>query len=131
MPLTFDTSGGVIIPGKGLDTLIRWPNLDAFTQGYVEAAFASFRAGDIGHWDDASARKIGFRHLAPATLAAMMADCEADKAMGERIGSGEDRSSKRAGQKFWKERQTGNLFDCPPLTLFLGDDGLIYQRVAS
>lgn len=135
---TLDTSGAVEIPDSGGQVRRGWlwSDLSPFAQGYIEAALKELfvsqaaiaaRKGHKTH--NFSARR--FDRLAPSTLAAMLRDCKHDVAMGERIGSGEDRTSRKAGRKFWIERQTGRLFDCPPLTLSIGDDGLIYSEARS
>lgn len=120
-----DTSGAVWVdpvecPGVGW----LWSDLTPFQQGYVRAAFASFRMGDIGHWPDAEARKIGFRHLHPSTLAAMLKDCEEWVARcGPEMGAGH-------GRDFWEDRNVARSIRFPPVTLYLGDDGRVIQREA-
>lgn len=47
---TLDTSGAVVMDSHTPTwTEVRWSDLDAFTQGYVEALFASFRAEVASH----------------------------------------------------------------------------------
>lgn len=152
-----------------------WSDLPPFTQGFIEAMFASLSlfhlecpacewdcivgppgVGDLGlccplcaadNGRDVRLRTVGgerdlpatvegrdarasvrFDALHPATLARIIEDCERDQRQGFNLGNGEDRETVAAGRLFWAERQTGNLFDCPPLTPYLGDDGKVYLR---
>ncbi len=75
-----DTAGRVDQPGL-LRALI-WGDLDAFTQGYVEALFFTCQENlEIdrleNHGDD---RTSGFSDLAPEALARIIADCTAFRA---------------------------------------------------
>lgn len=67
-----DTAGRVDQPGL-LRALI-WGDLDAFTQGYVEALFFTSTG------DDGEPLEQGFSDLAPETLARIIADCAAFRA---------------------------------------------------
>jgi len=78
-----DTAGAVdAAPGSGLVGAIHFhDDLDAFTQGYIEALFftsgdpcGSFNDGEAGENDDLTAVR-GFADLAPETLAAIIEDC--------------------------------------------------------
>ncbi len=93
-----------------------------FADGYIAAARASLPPE---HRD---------APLAPATLAAMLKDCEAMTSPPHVF-----RYDKETGMKNWHMRQEGWPFysggpslreQFPPLTLYLADDGLIYQREA-
>lgn len=133
MTLTLDTSGTVpvqVTPASHQN--VGWIDLDAFTQGYVEAAFASeYRDGKFATAMKARRRDMrlpGFSDLAPDTLAAMMADCEAFQTLyGEEGDGGAD------GEKFWKTRQLGWWRETgfTVTTLYLSEDGLIHHREAS
>jgi len=78
-----DTSGGVPVARKlgEPEGPCTWAELDAFTQGYIEALFftsgdpcGSFNDGEAGENDDLTAVR-GFSDLAPETLAAIIEDC--------------------------------------------------------
>jgi hypothetical protein len=137
MTFQLDTTGGVCAPiingwaqwpgGPILNVgePKRWADLDAFTQGYIEAAFASVMAPDAGplYIDPNTgtrhcAHVFRFTDLHPETLATIIADCEAQVRSGWR-GKIED------GRWFWVSRQNGNLDAFPPLTIPLGDDGKV------
>jgi len=134
MGAQLDTSGEVMLSiAKGVPAEIagghRWSDLTPFCQGYIEAMpWAALIQGDDG---DGLYWVPRFSDLAPATLSRIIEDCEADQDQGLRLGGLEDRSSMKAGRLFWQERQSGNLFDCQPLTPYLGDDGLIYLKDAT
>lgn len=98
----------------------RWEHLDAFTQGYVEAVL---RAAEdtLGGFTICG---VGFRDLAPETLARIIADCEA---RADSLGA--PWKTRWLGQQFWEMRQrnefAGGSYDWPPLTVQLGDDGKV------
>ncbi len=70
-----------------------------------------------GHYK-ATPRVFGFRHLAPATLSRIIGDCE-----------GHGGSTAEDGRRFYALRQMGDWGEAfPPLTVTLGEDGLIYLR---
>lgn len=114
-----------------------WDDLSPFAQGYIDALFASLwdpvfqkpvlRSGPIDF------RGVAFRHFAPETLADILADC--DRYCRE---WGWDDQCAEIGGDLWRDRQqrfagwprADELSeDFPPVTLlYLGDDGLIYQR---
>lgn len=114
----FDASGTVNMAGygrpAGFASYIAWADLDAFTQGYIEAMFLSF-----GH------TRCGFRHLSPEALARVIADCEAWR--GQFYGRTHSLSKDRPdmGREFWRIRQEGKRSTFPPLTVQLGDDGKV------
>lgn len=129
---TLDTSGAVEIPTTvpwtpsheahaGPVRIVRWPDLDAFTQGYVEALLKNLivdqqtnSRGETIHEQDA-----GFSDLSPEALAMILADCAA-------WHKSHPGSTRRAhGQRLWTERQLGTLDRFPPLTVSLGDDGKV------
>jgi hypothetical protein len=101
-----------------------WPDPSPFAQGYVEAAL---RENSVRPTiSKAGARfKPAFCDLAPVTLAAILKDCEVLASVGEFENDSE------CGDHTWKVRQAGRWPNFPPLTLYLADDGLIYQREAS
>ena len=124
MTFQLDTSGYVEGRPQGVRTRrIYWKDLTPFAQGYVEAMFSDLgrtlivrnRVGEI----------VGFRHLAPATVERIIADCER---FGE-LPVGEHGLSE-AGITFWQARQWGYLRHdkFPPLVPYLSDDGLIMLR---
>jgi len=126
MTLQLDTSGVV---GSFLrDTIVptAWSDLTPFAQGYVEAMFAAnYPALHEAAWQrlilPPAHVRVGFSDLAPATLSRIIADCA-----GPRIFQSDD-SERATGRSLWKRRQSGSS-PFPPLTVTLGDDGLIYFR---
>jgi len=103
-----------------------WSDLTPFAQGYVEALFSS--AEHPGYLDvepgncDAGHMQVGFRHLAPETLARVIADCERQSEVYT------DRNPDRVdGGVFWSGRQHNVLVGrgFPPLIVTLGDDGKV------
>jgi hypothetical protein len=123
-------------------------DLDAFTRGYIEAAFFT----ESGSSDDGDMKDATFADLAPETFVKMEADCAKfleggrlliDKAQASAAGAPDD---SQAGRDFWYTRNGhGCGFwdgDWPEpfgddLTLgakafgtcdlYRGDDGLIYS----
>mgnify|MGYP003578430623 CR=1 FL=1 len=98
--------------------LFGWSDLSPFTQGYIEALFATFSAEFQKEWG-ASNLQVRFSDLAPETLAGIIADCEA--AATARGSDGYEAT----GREFWMVRQAGLIADFPPLTIHLGDDGKV------
>lgn len=135
MTLTLDTSGTVpvqVTPASHQN--VGWIDLDAFTQGYVEAALEAWRG-------NASAEELmlaygsvsaltRFSDLAPDTLAAMMADCE--EMLLTFFAGGVTFNGARPnaddGASLWRDRQHHNFETFPPVVLFLGGDGLIHHK---
>lgn len=97
-PFTLDTSGAVETgykPGlPGMHGVTLWRDLDAFTQGYIEALFntsvgdltgdewtakmdAAKDAGDYDGQPEGLPTDTAFSDLAPETLARIIADCAA------------------------------------------------------
>lgn len=125
-----------------------WTDLDAFTQGYVEALAAS--AGEIvPRWNAMDERTelepMGFSDLAPEALAQIIADCSAYVRMLQ--GDYSDDARRTMGGAFWAARNgDGEAFrytrlDLPalreraalfsPLTVSLADDGKVHLREAA
>lgn len=135
---TLDTSGYVKKPGREgspwADDKWTWSTLDPFTQGYVRRALED-NAPEINATINARCLDLGedrppvaFSDLAPETLAAMMKDCAAYLALHSVPETAANYSS--LGRDFWHDRQSGRCPAFPPLTLYLGDDGKVYQREA-
>ena len=115
---TLDTSGEVWLEPAPLGSIIAWPDLDPFTQGYITSI-----AMDKS-WVDGRA-SFAFSDLAPSTLAAILKDCGDYREVRPRDVSA------YAGKCFWTWRQAGEFPPFPPLTPSLGDDGRVYLRAAS
>jgi len=96
---------------------VSWANLDAFTQGYIEALFFTSTG------DDGEPLEQGFSDLAPETLSRIISDCERQLDKRRAINTPEN------GAAYWTMRQNlrrehADLL--PPLTVQLGDDGRVY-----
>lgn len=130
-----DTSG-IVLPFARYDPKwnaapcgYQWPDLTPFQQGAVEAALTalnnsrSYMPGD----GMTGARELGFSDLAPATLARIMEDC------GDRPSAFAPGHDRACGRNYWNGVASGQYAasGTPPLTLYLGDDGLIYLREAA
>lgn len=128
---TLDTSGAVEVAGRVLEgglarhRAYRWPDLDPFTQGYVEALFSSlgppFHKGAGTHTGE---RRCRFSDLSPSALAAILADC-AERLRTLGINTQEE------GALFWRLRQDGRAWRShsgrfEPLTVSLTDDGKVH-----
>lgn len=118
-----DTSGAVMVEfAPGCDELKTWDRLDPFTQGYVEAMFASlYEFKD--HSDGQSslvALGFAFSDLAPETLAAILKDCaEAQQSPPPWLWP-------VTGENLWRLRNSAlNSARFPPLTLFLSPGGKV------
>ena len=126
MTFQLDTSGAVnAYPEIMGDLGLQWPDLPAFTQGYVSALFASIpnEARTFEAFKARGYKPAGFAHLAPETLATIIEDCA-------RIRSLLATSNTMTGAQFWANCQisgyTGSaLFDFPPLQVCLSDDGKV------
>lgn len=132
---TLDTSGEVRgarlieMPDGNWRSHWTWDDLPLFAQGYIRAAFESLQ----GLRDEMRAlygphpihtdMPLGFRHLAPETLAAMLKDCERLADLHNMVGA-----TAETGRFVWDSRQRRLLVGFPPVTLYLGDGGLIYQQ---
>lgn len=120
----FDTSGAVEPPASVKfewprhmrPRALTWQDLDAFTQGYVAAIFASALERDLEshRWR----LNLGFADLAPETLVAIMRDCEDYMQAPD--------AWREDGREFWEARANGLLQAFPSLCVRLGDDGRIY-----
>lgn len=131
MTFTLDTGGAIYLrPHDNDDVPVTWSDLPPFVQGKLAAMWQSVRElrRDAEDAKQINLDDLGFRHLSPATLERIMGDCERDQQQGSALGNREDRETVEAGRRFWAERQTGNLFDCPPLTVFLSDEGKVEVR---
>ena len=137
-----DTSGRVdhVHPGNGRTYQVDWPELDTFTQGYIEALFFT----DASDSDDELYEK-GFSDLAPETLAAIIDDCAKFQALDAWKGADRFPDDARGGRDFWYTR---NGHGCGfwdgdwsepyatslttaskafrSLDAYLGDDGKVY-----
>lgn len=86
--------------------------LDPFTQGYIAALLGTMASG----------------HLAPETLAQVMEDCALFCTRPARQGFVNFVS---LGEDFWRMRsRSSHLPHFPPLTPYMGDNGLIYLKEA-
>lgn len=121
-PFQLDTSGAVAAhmwrPLTGRKQYVRWCDLSPFCQGYTAAILEAANAP--------------FHKLARATLARIIADCE-----GVLTKFKPERPDAELGGCFWVGRNKGThrpgefeRAGFPPLTVTLGDDGLIYLREA-
>lgn len=124
--MTLDTSGVVCVVDDPADRYgfreFYWTDLSPFAQGYIEAALRDYLMRNLGPL--ASGDILGFSDLAPETLAAMMKDCERYLSHGRR----RELQQPQDGAALWETRQMDISPAFPPITLYLGDDGRIYQR---
>lgn len=130
---TLDTSGRVPVAYPYLGYDWTWEALTPFTQGYVEALFASMDRRGPPDWaicNNGKTREgyksalVGFSDLAPETLARIIADCAARQASKADCVQ----PTKDGGRSFWTRRQAGDRPAFPPLTPYLGDDGKVYLK---
>lgn len=122
MTFQLDTTGIVAGPFN-ITGYLCWDDLDAFTQGYVEAMFASadhpgFLDVEPGN-DDAGHKRVGFSDLVPEALARIIADCAVS---ATEPTTGEPRGE---GAAFWRLRNACDYVGFPPLTVQLGDDSKV------
>jgi len=140
---TLDASGEVFWNSPEGHSL-EWSDLSPFVQGYIEAAlrsqvrvdhtgqeqpfFLAIRSPGITRW-----RRVGFRHLAPDTLAAILKVCERATTNDPPRWQVPADSPKMAehGRYFWQDRQMGRHSDFPPLTLSLSGDGKVRMEARS
>jgi hypothetical protein len=122
-----DTSGKAYKPVSETSLeAVYWTDLDAFTQGYIEALFftESSPAFDSDEWHSAKCRKaqedgqadgtlpgdVGFSDLAPEALAEIIEDCRAFQEafaadLAEAYAHEEvSYSEERAGHDYWLTR---------------------------
>lgn len=123
-------TGGVVrmaerAPGSINRHVWRWSDLLPFEQGYGGAMARELYERLIreGWTHEAALAAAAFRNWSPSTLAAIRKDCSAF--MKERRVT----DLRAEGERFWKARQIGAHIVYPPLTLSLGDDGLVYAGV--
>ena len=126
---TLDTSGVIHFGGDAYRPAghFRWPDLDPFTQGYVEAAKQAFPLPTMpdpgGETPSHMQLDWGFSDLASETLATILKDC------ARALSFGRYANTEAEGRVFWRSRQTGRHGDgFPPLTISLGDDGKVYLK---
>lgn len=119
-----DTTGAVL-PVNQDDPILSvqqgytWLDLDAFTQGYIEALFAAHSI-ERTTGDGRVFSHGAFDMLAPETLARIISDCEDATA---RRNGWHYVPTTEGGREFWERRQRGGHFEYSPLTITLGDDG--------
>lgn len=132
MAFQFDASGTVNMAGygrpAGFASYIAWADLDAFTQGYIEAMFEG-AAQDGGSVLMTLGAFYAFSDLAPETLARIIADCTSFQNIATGLGQ---KTAEAEGARFWNGRQGGlsGAFGAafPPLTVQLGDDGKVHFK---
>jgi hypothetical protein len=128
-----DTSGIVPWCAEYPDGVVSyiWTDLDPFTQGALTAALEGGRPLIALRGDSQNPfRAPRFSDLAPSTLQRFIEDCAAhEKAYPLQA---HDPRRRNRGFNFWRNRQAGMWAKSgwPPLTLYIGDDGLIYAREA-
>lgn len=99
---------------------LAWRDLDAFTQGYIEALFFTEQGDGYPGEDDGTAQglwlevepglwsnELGFSDLAPETLARIIADCAAfqeSRAWADTLETYHDADEAQAGHDFWYTR---------------------------
>lgn len=160
-----DTAGEVAAPpsvegtwpwsilGRSPDPL-KWKDLDAFTQGYIEALFFTDQEQLGEQSQDCQPEEIGFSYLAPETLLAILEDCrdfQAGAAWKDALhalrddGAAYDQGEAQGGHDFWLTRNghgagfwDGDWVEPHGTALttwadtfggrdsYLGDDGLVY-----
>lgn len=123
---SLDTSGRIAGHHGGLAVWYEFEDLSLFAQGYVEAALSTLTQGDE---EDGLYWVARFSDLAPATHAAMLKDC--NEWAGE-IAQ-QTYSAETEGRRFYERRSQGHYMNLGlrPLTLFIGDDGRVYQKVST
>lgn len=121
-----DTSGTVELDAptsNGEPAAYEWSDLDAFTQGYIEALFFTENAPQVsteefrtetyqadmaeGMTDGSIPGDVGFGALAPEALADIIADCAAFEAKAKGLlGQAYEREydEAQAGRDFWYTR---------------------------
>ena len=151
-----DTSGAIDRPanykGFGVDRALTWVDLDAFTQGYIEAMFFTGIDGGAADYKDGDfveANGKGFADLAPEALANILKDCQSFKLACVHVqplmGEGDMPDEAQAGRDFWYTRnghgcgfwdgdwpepwaddltQAAKAFG--EVDAYLGDDGKVY-----
>lgn len=97
-----------------------WDDLNAFTQGYIEALFADHSVSRYRSDEGRTYSHGAFDMLAPEALERIIADCEV-----LRRAQWGDKSALIGGW-IWQERQIGHLNRFPPLTVQIDGDGKVY-----
>lgn len=134
------------IPMGSFEDGRRFAALDAFTQGYIEAAFFT----DASAPDDGDLQDASFAEVAPSALDEITADCAswqmANVALLDKAYERDGYDAKRAGNDYWfsrnghgvgfwarKELRADGLGDAlhaackwREVHVYRGDDGLIY-----
>lgn len=139
------TRGRVAIEGAEhiMGATLGWENLDAFTQGYIEAMFFT----DASSADDGDLENATFADIAPQFLASIIADCQRFQtealALLETAYSEHDYDESQAGRDYWYtrnghgvgfwDRGLGDLGDKlsdaaghSTIDIYRGDDGQVY-----
>jgi hypothetical protein len=119
-----DTSGSVSYRVHGIVQTKIWSDLDPFTQGYIEALFASKPLLELPQNGEDNQPAPGYRHLARETLARIIEDCDR-RVTHEDIRWASDEAGRNSGRVFWRLQQDNDLSCFPPLTITLGDDGKV------
>ena len=73
-------------------------------------------------------RPLGFRDLAPETLATIRRDCAAQQVAHPPIEGLDGEALSKMGAQFWFDRQIGEGRGFPPLTPYIGDDSKVYLQ---
>lgn len=122
-----------------------WGDLDAFTQGYVEALFFTESGGEA---DGKEIGDAGFADLDPDALAKILADCakfQDSRAWVDTLEGHQGADEEHAGRDFWYTRNghgcgfwdgdwpepyATQLTDAAKafgeVSVYLGDDGKVY-----
>lgn len=145
-----NTEGAVIVLlpdmcGFKHSRMLAWADLDAFTQGYIEAMFFTWPEDEGDYIGGITSP--GFADLARETLARIIADCDSfqqQEAANLSAAYGVDYDATQAGRDFWFTRGghgvgfwdsgLGDLGDklshaardYGNLDAYLGDDGHVY-----
>ena len=129
---TLNTSGRVAGDIDGLAVWYEFEDLDPFTQGYVEALFASacadLHTGHLAGHDRIrfpAGHPRAFSDLSPEALAMILRDC-ADNTREFIQPRGFSEVSRNNGRHLWSLRQAGFWPErWPKVTVTLGEDGKV------
>lgn len=119
-----NTSGDVIVPSSHyVDEymVVRFSDLSPFVQGYVEWVLRALHNAADYDPDNELSR---YDRLAPETLARIIEDCAYILSASLYFSSDLD-EPQSMGRKFWVHRQHDKIGTLPPLTVYLGDEGLV------
>ena len=134
-----------IMPIETTKAVMSFRALDTFAQGYVEAMFFT----ETGHMEDEDCEDATFDDLSPEALATIASDCAAFQSANRALleeAYGREYTEEQAGRDYWftrnghgvgfwdrRELREGGLGDklsaacrCDAVTLYMGDDGLLY-----